>query len=1413
MIKFGPRIYSCGSKVFRINRKKKEGKIKHSNKRRTHQDKDQTIYSIEPGVYKISNLPVFIMDGPTSKLLKILLNQPSLSRPCLPIDEIIIPGKLASINNLQFEEDMKLLPPFPEVSNDYTISNVGIPQPCLTNFYEGTVVKWCFAFKTSLAYESLGCPHDSASIKKGWHHSHDIRSSQLLVGSHFLYLTNSDNISRIDIPIIDCTVFQDLTYPALKMDHTDILLILQADGVLLSIIPPTHGNLPRTLNSNIFQVKKNGANQKRKVGFNPYKEVPKINSIIGQSFTLGYGDNWRIIKNPSNNKDFIVADFANGVMKFFTFTDRSKFEHQETIKFDNSKILSCYFLPSFENEVFISLSKANRIQYYLIEWVSQNPQKQVYKINHLSNDVVKDSFPIGANNILLNFNKKCLVISTKQIISGDTNYIEFPNRVIRGVKSWYFDDILSKKLVKIINSRNLSSEEINESNESTIVLTSSGVIYILFLIDSSKRLQIFSLGRFKGLRSIHPDTSTNNTEISHAFIALIFNRTVRLKLDLTKVQHITPTSHRLPNRIPVENKVTISSNSDQNNHTLIPVGGRHGIWIAGTSSISQLTKSSIVPIRKTKCVGKLFKRFANYSTIHMVKLLDEDTLEVYQVLCGTNEWDKSVTRYFFDIKKATFGDHPGLMEKYKSFQFESVIYPMKCEQIAIQSTSIIYKKIGNEATEFHSPHKIDGYYLYEQHLITWNHREKFLFYWHFNENGSGKPTPIPINCFSKYINPYFSYSFAMYDPSDENDKGIKVVLVLREKIIIKNLEDCLIDNDVEKETEPIVYSIESKNFSILPNGIFCFYILTNSLLTSIVYGKNLHTNNPKFFDFEPLQFDRTKQNYKIKAFNQENKIVVFSDDSLYLIYQSGTNVHTEEVKLPQNIGHRPHFLMDVTLFEEDEKELIGLLFDDGLQFIERTYLTWNKTDYLLQNTRTKQKKFLYLDNLKRLLVLNNDNNDWYLLNLGTGKVKTLDSNCLKIPGEKIQHIFEIPKANHDNVDDDKNCHRILVVFSSIVKYIKLEVILQNIKVTECDLLKLNDIIFPEVSSHKDSVTVMTRDGKIDTFHTLKIKSEKIEITKEFSIVAMSTTKYFIMGDDSIIMYGESLTVRDTPTYFLVAITQLHKIQGGLMTQKHLDNHVYRHKDIPHPVKRMIQIKERVIALVYDLSFSYTTTSSIEIVNTITGFNKKVFTEENNYDIPPEELDFYYYLNIYYPEDDNYDMRDVKPFDFSHIKEIKFQEAIKLSEFLDFPVIRLNEVDYTRANIEKKAEEIRFRELVSDNQLGSNYDKFVQLFKKLGYTSLKFPKIDLDKRIIDICYMNNSLYVLCHDQTVLQFGPTEDFFDRRRGMNNNMISPQSLQQIRNNYGYVIPSRNLAKKEETSEYMSIDRYGKCLMDKDS
>lgn len=806
----------------------------------------------------------------------------------------------------------------------------------------------------------------------------------------------------------------------------DIVLVAQSNGMLLSVLPT------KVVDNNLINRSVQG-------------------STVIQYWDLGVHDNWKIVKNDNehNNNNFVLVGYETKILKFFHFKDAYTFTLVNNLILDNYIIQSCgFFIGNIkepfikslsENEnsekdenlvdnnplmLFVPTVRFDRLVYLCIEWTSDNPyHKKVHQLTYQKGETINGIIPLQNNKVLTFANNTLTLILANQIMSGETSFItKKVNRQFRGIKSWFPAPVLLKKLQK------LNPDEFNEFNDCTVVSSATGTIFAC--LTNETNIELYALTRFKGLTTISPKFFSYLTNISttrYELMGLSFNRLIDIDIDISTISGSSSVT-AYQNVISRETK---DVGSDNNTEIAVINGNT---WLFSNSSISQISDNNAgrytIPYMKLKEVVDDIRTFSVYNKIDLFDLqmvpawriflgidfpLDSliligsnsnDILDLYLVQVSQNNYENDEEFEFINLE--------GILEENTNHSRVLFCAPYLSLFIYVDDQHVSILSVDSGGIRKFTPEfKIEGIAFSHGTIIIWN--TELLEVWccldiknhdyevldELNFVKCSAFTEVLLNSQNEIINFYIdkhSNIITSYDC---------VVLTTSTAILsIKLLEFYEFHDLLSLEEPPILkrYTL-IKDFVILDDVYV--YLAEGNILQSLQRG-NIDKRSAKL-PILPLG----PKDVQIRKYSSSSILAFTVDEAVIIHFKNEQNQHLKKrfmykLKLPY-LG-KQNIILDIQVQEHPynpAKNKLYILFSNGLKILEPNYFSWIHSNYLLKYTRSNNKKFLYISNINRLLVVNYDYNDWYCIKLENGKILNLNNDVF----EKQQKLINVIDAS------------------------------------------------------------------------------------------------------------------------------------------------------------------------------------------------------------------------------------------------------------------------------------------------------------------------------------------------------------------------------------------------------------------
>ena len=839
----------------------------------------------------------------------------------------------------------------------------------------------------------------------------------LLVGEDAFCLAGSPSITKIRGGINDCAVIN--TSGNWK---DDIVLIVQGNGMLYSIIPS-------------------------KSTRNIERDTSVAGSTVLQYCDLLAADDWKIISDaPKCNKnDFILMGKRSRMLKFFHYSDKYGFKFINNMILADYKLHDCTFFlsdrpPSNWQDVpeeeladaeigidpspimlFISAERAQRVIYICVEWTSDTQfHKKVHQLPFLTGEPSNGVFPVLQNRVICYTNNTMTMISANQIMSGESSFVskKLPTNM-RGIISSF----AAPRLLNGIFYQNFSIYD--EYYDCQVLASATGTVFTC-LFDESDFVFI-PLTRLKGLRDICPVHVENYDEVvpgQYSLATMSFNRLCEVSIDtsIVAVQKVATNSYQQVRSRKVKN---ISSDK---NHEISFIDG--DVWAFSNSSVSQLSskedKNITMPYLHLNEIFSEDKTFGNYRNLEIYEL---DSLEDWREFLGVsfkgrllmviaNDGRGTYDEYLCKVPLGKFNDSDcydllkieGVNENFPVTEANPIMYRQySTYMILVNDKEVnLYSLRSTFTSKFTPPFQIEGASFYKNSMVIWNkklNRALWLKDVPGYTDDAGHIADFiehqQLNDVIKQFTEDIDFSIEIC-PSSLSSPEYKMSLVIRSGLNYVNVEvdapypeDPL---DFEIITASNTSPIDCLNDSFIGlNGVYVYHIEGDVLGYVVLNDRYV----PRTVQTVTLPTGR--KDVQLKRYT-DRSVLAFTTDEVFVVEFKDSEGQIEllpciyKLKLPyrgkQNYIRDVSFAPNVNHSDESKNGTLAVLYTNGVKLFEPTHVSWIYSNYLLQHTRSTNKKFVYLKKLKRLLIINGDTHMWYCMKLQNGKILPLDSSAL-----------------------------------------------------------------------------------------------------------------------------------------------------------------------------------------------------------------------------------------------------------------------------------------------------------------------------------------------------------------------------------------------------------------------------------
>ncbi|CAI4055253.1 hypothetical protein SUVZ_16G4300 [Saccharomyces uvarum] len=997
-----------------------------------------------------------------------------------------------------------------------------------------------------------------------------------LIGSLFDVDKNPETLDDSDIEALDDTEMYDSseeprielrTLNELQQKHTSLIVsnngIFQAGDTLITNI--RHGISssiaikPNDVATLLLLTQPSG-HLLSLLPLNDEKET-----YLLQYWNLGQRGQWNIIKHQ-NEKQFVLIHKELGICKFFEFHLPFTFQLVNNLTLTDSIIMNGSFFPTVYSDfdpyfiIFITAIRYGRIVYFVIEWNSNEiKKKEVYQLTVFDGEKTNMTLPIGLNVCLVETPLKFSLVSANQIMSGETEFHSFGLKALKGIKSFFPAPSLLLKL------QTLDPNTFGKFQYCTVISSSTGNICFCVTERSTiinGNLKFYELTRFKGLKSISslPSNPLNldSKSPSYKLIVISFSRTLELTLTLRDLRCLNTKDIIKPlNNITFKHTIDSSteenfqilaftSSKTYNTHTGSNINDKRNsqVWLTSPNAITQPCIN--YKLRKTHQIVHL-KQFQifNHLKIWKCKNLNISLLHRLGIehpmtessLIFTTDAISNNRMFLLDLAITTTDANDESAQGL--INIEDLLCDSENETIFLDFTKKNLIQVTKD-TIYIDPFDANGSLLKispgwefenvaysDGILIVWNTKLGQVSYIKnldaINEFSTPELSLIDSKSMSLFIRQLGTVTNINFKITKSADDPVEHVIwiLLHDRIICTSFSSWISDT--------IVFSKEYNSKiqqSLIFGPHFCA-VDYESFFETYSFKNNLSKKD--FICTSRINFQG--KDIKLRKFGK-NQCLAFNSFEIFVISLQPISQSKEldfyKLKLP----HLGNFNSILEVCPDTDNNQLFILYSDGLRIFELSYLTSNNGNFLLKSTRSKNKKFLYLDKINRMLVLNQDLREWECVRLSDGKAVSLDSRFLKDDSGEILEIKELPIAIEDNPLEKKII--LLITFTSSLKLVLLtaaknKISNEIINSYELENSRLLDhlVVTPQGEIFVLDYKVMGTDNEM-SFNKLKVvrsyadndqeNSPRLQITLErrFTFKSWSTLKTFTVVGDNII---------------------------------------------------------------------------------------------------------------------------------------------------------------------------------------------------------------------------------------------------------------------------------------------------------
>ncbi|AMD20387.1 HDL357Wp [Eremothecium sinecaudum] len=699
-----------------------------------------------------------------------------------------------------------------------------------------------------------------------------------------------------------------------------------------------------------------------------------------------YGD-WQILVHPNGNH-FIVYEKRQGSIKFYKLQDSSPY-HIELVRnmaLLGTELSSCaYIMSNGEAVLFLVGLKSSKVYYYLFSWpLDANSKPEVHQYAIPDGKLIQYALTFNNNYVLCVRKTMVDLLSVHELYSSE-GYGNQP------IDRSQFGDITHSEYDSLLLSKlKLVEPTVYGSFTHCVLFSTSNYSICAALMDDTGTIKFYEITRFKGLCTFVLLPSQNSTASNYHLEIVSFGKVFELVLKITDLAQLKTDSNieSMNNIIHRYSKDASFTISDQ----LITVGSKDSfpsknnefqVWLCSPSCVSNVSLNGPVEHYRSHLYLREFQYFSSMTVLRLSDL----TFLLFERFNITVNEPNGYLIVASDLSSVTKAFLVYLVEDngMECDELEDVIVEQNCGTVHYFVTESTTVQVGKQKLYFSSlsgeaetwsldlAHPVKGAISRNSTLLLWS-GPKFLYI----ENVDLKDTLEHTKFFHvpDLLNGYHSTSISFENEDISNivsalfcDDGTKFILFLTCATL-----HCKFD--VEGATvvlEDVVMHDETVTIDTIrtSEGILS---TTFSTLTGL---GGITLNGDQFL--HPLKGWFKLESAGGDSFFAYNSSELFSYEILTKSQYS--------IKLPSWRKSEPIFELRCS------KDLLFVLFGDGLRIYHKAYKSYSASNIVLNATRCR-KKFVYLDKINRLLVVNCTKKLLECIKLENSKVISLDTNNL-----------------------------------------------------------------------------------------------------------------------------------------------------------------------------------------------------------------------------------------------------------------------------------------------------------------------------------------------------------------------------------------------------------------------------------
>lgn len=778
----------------------------------------------------------------------------------------------------------------------------------------------------------------------------DLLETTLVIAKNSLHLAGTDKYHKLHTSITDCRV---LDRPG---SQDDTILLTLADNRVYSLL------FDEDLEPRVLQ-------------------WWSLNDVFK-------GDGWELIVHQSK-KHFVTVQKSSGTMMFFKMINDYHFELINNMHIDNGLIFTSEFFQNgsdYHVMLFVAVLRLSRMIFLVVEFDFDHEEKKiVHPLTLLASNKIEKCIPLNQTHMLLFAKDTIQLVSANQILSGEPSFKTFERSV--------FGDIIENYIVdsNLLEKIRTGFEEFSSYKHCSIFTTSNGALCCLLANDQTE-VKFLGLTRFKGIRNVTLANNKNTGDLHYKVIITSFGRTFELLLDLSNIQEISK-DYKIPSLSNIISRRTIDA-AHVDGETLMCIRSLNNdrddetqLWMTSASSLSKIeTKRSI------QNTSTLFasRKFQIFNSIHVIdcktlssrlkiKLFGETSISSSFLVIGTDSNSQSKA-YLLNISNALEEPECHELNDILKYPISNTLLYFITEaniiQIVDENVYVCSLEDGQKPWAYSPGWKIDGARHLGDQVVLWNVECNTIVY-------------------CRDVNARKRDDFILFEgPNDDwcpkNDlRSVEFLSESEEESALF----CVTSLKVHK------YRCKSIAPGVKPEKVLDaedFNSLTSIKNHLVACSRNLSmygtTTNEECFKAQA----KAHGVLEIRPYDEEH-FIAFGPFEVVLF-----DINTwEQIVIGVSGCKKTNPILELRIVSG----LIFVLFGDGLQVVKPTYRTRTPMNIILKSTRSKNKKFVFLRKINRMLVLNMEKKLLDCIKLENGKILSLDVTCLK----EFENIYDVCK--------------------------------------------------------------------------------------------------------------------------------------------------------------------------------------------------------------------------------------------------------------------------------------------------------------------------------------------------------------------------------------------------------------------